>query len=546
MIHRYTISHAMASLHRNISKPIKYVSLTGDFLPISDTAENVAVHYPNAIITDNIIYPKVQTMDLLQMIQQQLFFHIVKLPYFQSTCHLTNPTTGAATPNINKSINNNKINQLPQIINHQLHRSSKPLSGKSSAYAIQCKGISQGSILSPILCHLYYSYVESQIFPPSQYHEQKHIYQIHDLSYPENTLILRMMDDYLIISTEQSNVDLFLQSAFNSYRLYGGKFNTLKTKLNYSTTLRTCDGTVQEFTPYTTIETSNRITWCGYHIHCDNLEISPDLSRLIPRSLSTLQLHQSTLKNSFYQSYCSIDSEHYHRAFQRILKSFFRSKCHAYILDDHINRKIRVMQSLLSLYHMVAIRSVIYLQRCKQIYQIQYTDQFVFLSLQEAIDFAANLLTTRTMKKQNRWLRLEEEISPCSDTKYGHSTQYNKKNQCFSYNDDYMNEDEEGAEKELNLYQGDHFQSEHHCFSRKRIQGKSFANETTQQHQQQQQKDEPIFGKCMVSPILVSQVITLYSLLTDTLVDTFVRQNIWLGKRFIMYIISIVNISYRH
>lgn len=105
-----------------------------------------------------VIYPKLSESDVLNILRQHLFSHVVRLP--------SNGHTGVST-------------------NHD-----------DGQYFTQVKGIPQGSILSPILCNFYYGNAENEVFGSDS---QVHILGLDD----QRTLIIRLMDDYIVISVDQ-------------------------------------------------------------------------------------------------------------------------------------------------------------------------------------------------------------------------------------------------------------------------------------------------------------------------------------------------------
>ena len=65
-----------------------------------------------------------------------------------------------------------------------------------NAFFRQCLGITQGSILSPLLCNLFYGSLEMTL--------------LGDLSKRENTFIIRFLDDFLCVSSDRGTVQDFI------------------------------------------------------------------------------------------------------------------------------------------------------------------------------------------------------------------------------------------------------------------------------------------------------------------------------------------------
>ena len=113
----------------------------------------------------------------------------------------------------------------------------------------QNKGISQGSCVSSHFCHMYLSHMEAQ-----------HL-RIHH----QDTLI-RMVDDYLFITDSQPRANSFLSFFLNesiASQKYNIRSNIKKTLINFD---------------YGEVKSTPIISWCGYLLNTNNLEITSDFS----------------------------------------------------------------------------------------------------------------------------------------------------------------------------------------------------------------------------------------------------------------------------
>lgn len=120
----------------------------------------------------------------------------------------------------------------------------------------QKKGIPQGSVLSAILCNYFYADLEDR--------------HLGFLRGPD-CLLMRLIDDFLLITTDKGKAEEFVQIMHGGLPEYGMEVNPKKTLVNFSMTIgeepigRVTDG---QWFPY-----------CGTIINCKTLEITKDVER---------------------------------------------------------------------------------------------------------------------------------------------------------------------------------------------------------------------------------------------------------------------------
>ncbi|KAF7169450.1 hypothetical protein CNMCM5623_002159 [Aspergillus felis] len=125
-------------------------------------------------------------------------------------------------------------------------------------YFRQRNGIPQGSILSSVLCNLFYAQMERE-----------------SLSFldPNEAVLLRLVDDFLLITTNTSLAMRFLQVMLKGQPKYGISVNPAKSLVNFSAAV---DG-VQ----IPRLEGSHLFPYCGSLIDTRTLEIYRDQDRIL-------------------------------------------------------------------------------------------------------------------------------------------------------------------------------------------------------------------------------------------------------------------------
>ena len=349
VIHKFSVTHPIKSMDRNITKNVRYVASGGEIVPFRESSKEVAQCYPYSIVTDAVVYPKITNAEVLRLLKVHLFQHAVKIP-----------VRSQASSKKDDTVNEDVLSSAEAV--HQ--------------YFTQIKGIPQGSVLSPILCTMYYGHAERKIFGS---HESIELIGLID-----KTLVIRLMDDYIVISTDQACVQHFLQAAHQSLKAYGAGVNPLKTRTNFDATVEVDGACI----PLQRID-GEEMPWCGLLINTRTLEVTCHFSRLLDRPIASSVLTEFTRSGA---------------ALRRAIKSFMRMKCHAIVLDAQINSKPVVVQTLYTMYLIVAMRTYAYVRHLRQILPNVRNDNYLCRSIVEGVMFGARLINTRTVKKSLRKL----------------------------------------------------------------------------------------------------------------------------------------------
>eukprot|EP01130_Rhizamoeba_saxonica_P003519 TRINITY_DN1480_c0_g2_i1.p1 TRINITY_DN1480_c0_g2~~TRINITY_DN1480_c0_g2_i1.p1 ORF type:complete len:721 (-),score=119.43 TRINITY_DN1480_c0_g2_i1:733-2592(-) len=205
---------------------------------------------------------------------------------------------------------------------------------KDKKYYILREGIPQGSVLSSLLCSLYYGMHEND--------KLQHFIGETNEHYSE---ILRFIDDSLYITTSRKLAEEYIETVHNGFDDYGCFANKKKTLLSFEiegsdvavSNLRNKNGDVL-------------MPWCGWLFNATTLEIEADFQRYsgsyIGDSL-TVNTGQSTGKD-----------------FLRKSKRYCELKLHALLLDGDINSVETIQQNI---YNIAALAMIKFIAHAKQL-----------------------------------------------------------------------------------------------------------------------------------------------------------------------------------
>nr|GMC72337.1 telomerase reverse transcriptase isoform X1 [Ipomoea batatas] len=220
-------------------------------------------------------------------------------------------------------------------------------------FYLQGLGIPQGSVLSSLLCSLYYGYLEKNLIfpflkkackPTNRY--QSGIETFQDAAAAEcgsgdkfvgdtpKYLLLRFIDDFLFISTSKFQASSFLTRLQRGFREFNCYMNEEKFGLNFD--INHLSG-LQSSKLYVGDDGISFLRWSGLFVNCRTLEIQADYTRYLNIHLS------STLTISWQGKPV--------RELKSKLCCYLRPKCHRIFYDSNINSaavvRLNIYQSFL-------------------------------------------------------------------------------------------------------------------------------------------------------------------------------------------------------
>lgn len=206
---------------------------------------------------------------------------------------------------------------------------------------LQTQGIPQGSIISSLLCNFYYGQIEQRLLSGTGL--------VGDCSAngsgEENGhhLLVRIVDDFLLITTNKLVSHNFVQSMANGYNQLGVRINEQKTLINYSARILRSDGCEEILEKGTQQDETGKefFPWCGLLFDTSSGEVLVDYSRFAHRkAINGLTIDRSCAEGT---------------ALKICMKSFVRPRCQSYLFDPKIN-SFRVIAT--NFYQMMLLSAV--------------------------------------------------------------------------------------------------------------------------------------------------------------------------------------------
>ncbi|OWP01965.1 telomerase reverse transcriptase [Marssonina coronariae] len=194
----------------------------------------------------------------------------------------------------------------------------------------QKSGIPQGSVVSSLLCNYFYADLESA-----------HLGFLKEGQDAPRNLLLRLVDDFLLITTDVEDARHFLEVMHQGVAEYGVRVNPEKTLVNFEV----CVGGKK----VPRVLGGGGFPYCGSWIDMQNLDISRDLARRGGMPLA----------DSLTVEYSRVPG----KAFQKKVLNTFKIQAHAMYLDTSFNSLATVRANLARAFSETAMKMYMYM-RC--------------------------------------------------------------------------------------------------------------------------------------------------------------------------------------
>lgn len=270
---------------------------------------------------------------------------------------------------------NHSVDALLDLLSEHVRKNLVKIGKK---YFRQKNGIPQGSILSSLLCNFFYGKLEREVLT---FLDQ------------DDTLLLRLIDDFLLITADPALAKRFLSVMLAGQPDYGITVNPSKSLVNFEATINgvkmpRLEGTV--LFPY-----------CGNLIDTHTLDIRKDRDYGRGGEVDVAD----TLTVEFSRQ----PGQAYHR---KVLSSL-RLQTHSMFLDTHHNSVRTVAMSIYSSFVETAIKMYRYIKFLQP--RLRPSPEFVLQTIRDVIHFGNKMIQS----KQSRNLQNTKEtktVTACSDT----------------------------------------------------------------------------------------------------------------------------------
>ncbi|KAL7629462.1 Telomerase reverse transcriptase [Parahypoxylon ruwenzoriense] len=223
----------------------------------------------------------------------------------------------------------------------------------------QRQGIPQGSVLSSTLCNYFYADLEAHVLSFLQ---------------SEDCLLLRLIDDFLLITTNKPKAVRFVETMHQGVPEYGVTVNTRKTLVNFDLNVNG--------EPVTKLGPGRGFPYCGTTIDCETLDVSRN--------------REKEPDTGIYNSLTVEFSRAPGRTFERKVLNAFKIQSHLMFFDSELNSSKTTLSNIYNAFSETATKMWAY-ARCLPP-QKQPPGTLVIRAVSKVIDMAFLLLKSKTRK----------------------------------------------------------------------------------------------------------------------------------------------------
>jgi telomerase reverse transcriptase len=249
---------------------------------------------------------------------------------------------------------NHQVDTLLDLLDEHVRKNLVKIGKK---YYRQKNGIPQGSVLSSLLCNFFYGELERDVL---------------GFLDCEKSLLLRLIDDFLLITTDAALARRFLQVMMNGQPAYGITVNASKSLVNFEATVNG--------TKVPRLVGSTLFPYCGNLIDTHTLELRKDRDhgRGQGNITDTLTVESSRVPG---------------QAFHRKVLASFRLQTHTMFLDtEHNNPKV-VLLGIYTNFIETAIKMYRYYKTLRP--QSRPSPGLILRTVQDLMEFATKFIHSK-------------------------------------------------------------------------------------------------------------------------------------------------------
>ena len=229
-------------------------------------------------------------------------------------------------------------------------------------FLIQSSGIPQGSILSSFLCNYYYGHLEQKLLKDMS--TLSKVSSDNHTNKSQVSILLRMMDDFLFITTDRDASIQFLTNVHGGIPHLGVRVNEAKTRSSYEAQFKSADKNDSQpkyKIKSQCIEKKKGIffPWCGMLFDVHTCEVGIDYSRF--------ETSTNSAKNNPTEKNGKNNPAPLPAAFKSgkdllyRMKSFVRPRCQPILFDSYVNRKDVVERNFFEMLEFCAKKTMRYI-----------------------------------------------------------------------------------------------------------------------------------------------------------------------------------------